>query len=101
MKAEIPYFSKIEKGGQKGGQGRSYFAVKHASKVENLKKLLKIQSKIAHSQAPLLAPLLYFRKVWNLTFHWKKINIVATLDKFLGNFEIWEEMPIFQNFQMV
>ena len=31
-----------------------------------------LQSKIPSSLAPLLAPLFYFWKVWNLSFHWKK-----------------------------
>ena len=60
VKAEIPYFTKMQKGGQKGGQGRSYVALKHASKIENLKKILNFSIKIARSLVPLLAPILNF-----------------------------------------
>ena len=90
MKSEIPYFSKIKK----GGQGRRYFALKHVSKIENLKKILKFSIKIAHS----LGSLLNFWKVWNLSFHWKKINVVTILDQNLVRFEICNETSIFQIF---
>ena len=89
VKAEIPFFSKIKKGGQKGGQGRRYFALKHVSKIENLKKILKFSIKIAHSLAPLLAPPFKFLKSMESQLSLeKKINVVAILDQNLVRFEI-------------
>ena len=72
VKAEIPYFSKIQKGGQKGGQGMSYSDWKFQYFFQILNFGDMIQSKIHSSLAPLLAPLFNFWKVWNLSFHWKK-----------------------------
>ena len=34
VKAEMLYFSNLEKGGQKGGQGRPYFTFNDYSKTE-------------------------------------------------------------------
>ena len=87
MKAEIPYFSKIEKGGQKGGQGKRYFELKLVTKFEIFDFEATFQSKIPPPLAPLLAPLFYFWKEWNLSFHWKKIKVIAILDQKLVQFE--------------
>ena len=38
------------------------------------------------------------QKVWNLSFHWKKINVVTILDQNLVRFEICNETSIFQIF---
>ncbi len=64
VKAEIPYFSKIEK----GGHLRSYFCSKNSifPKISCLSHF--IQTNIASQ----VAPLFNFWKVWNLSFHWKK-----------------------------
>ena len=88
VKAEIPYFSKIEKGGQKGGQGRSYFDWKfqYFFQIFDFEDMLHM--KIAPSLAPPFGPLLNFWKVWNLSFHRKNITVVAILDQKLVRFEI-------------
>ena len=72
VKAEIPYFSKILKGGQKGGHGKRDFDLNFQSFFQIFDFEGMLQSKIAPSLAPLLAPLLNFRKLWNLSFHWKR-----------------------------
>ena len=47
-----------------------------------------IQNRIALPQVPRWSPKLHIWKVWILSFHWKKINIVAFLDHSLQFFKI-------------
>ena len=68
-KAESPYFTNLEKGGQKGGQEKVYFSLKLLVKMK--KKIefeLDFQTKIGSP----LAPLFQIRKVWTLSYLWKK-----------------------------
>ena len=56
-------------------------------KIEFYDFLYSFQSKIQSPLAPLLAPLLNFQKVWNLSFRWKKIKVITWLDNFLAHLE--------------
>ena len=71
-KAESPYFTNLEKGGQKGGQGKANFSLKLLVKMKKIEFELEFQTKIGFPLAPLLAPLFQIRKVWTLSFLWKK-----------------------------
>ncbi len=46
------------------------------------------QHKITAQGAPFWAPFFHIRKVWNVSFHWGKIKVIAILEHFLGLFEI-------------
>ena len=63
VKAEMLYFSNLEKGGQKGGHRMAYFTWSSRHKIENFQNLQSFQFKLGHSVAPLLAPLFQIRKV--------------------------------------
>ena len=71
-KAESPYFTNLEKGGQKGGQEKVYFSLKLLVKMKKIEFELEFQTKIGSPLAPLLAPLFQIRKVWTLSYLWKK-----------------------------
>ena len=70
--AESPYFSNLEKGGQKGGHGRANFILKLLVKMKKIDFELGFQTKIGSPLAPFLAPLFQIRKVWTLSFLWGK-----------------------------
>ena len=71
----------MEKGGQKGGQEKVYFSLKLLVKMKKIEFELEFQTKIGSP----LAPLFQIRKVWTLSYLWKKkINVVACLDRFLA-----------------
>ena len=74
----------MEKGGQKGGQGKANFSLKLLVKMKKIEFELEFQTKIGFPLAPLLAPLFQIRKVWTLSFLWEKIDVVACLDRFLA-----------------
>ena len=88
VKAEIPYFSKINKGDQKGDHQKICSGLNNWSQTEKIKKLQNFKSKINPLVVPLLVPLIDFRKIWNLSFHWKKIMFLSFLVNFLHFFEI-------------
>ena len=98
-KDESSYFLNLEKECHKGGHGRANFSLKLLVKMKKIDFELGFQTKIGFPQAPLLAPLLQIRKVWTLSFLWKKINVVNCLDQFLAICKMrWKKMD-FQFYQ--
>ena len=71
-KAELEYFSNIDKGGHKGGQGKLYFTLKYHQKNDFFQKMIDFQTEIACQVAPLMAPLFIFEKYVISAFAGKK-----------------------------
>ena len=69
---------------EKGGQGKANFSLKLLVKMKKIEFELEFQTKVGSPLAPLAALLFQIRKVWTLSFFWKKINVVACLDRFLA-----------------
>ena len=61
-KAESPYFTNLEKGGQKGGQEKVYFSLKLLVKMKKIEFELEFQTKIGSPLAPFWPPFSKFVK---------------------------------------
>ena len=72
VKAEVSYFSNLDKGGRKGGQRTTHFLWKKRCFSSFSSFFTQTHTKIGLPLAPLLAPLLQIWKILNLSFHWKK-----------------------------
>ena len=83
-KAEMLNFSDLEKGGQKGGQGRLYFTLNSCGTTKKCNILSLFHIKIELPLAPLLAPFSRFEKSNISAFAGKKIKVIAILDQILA-----------------
>ena len=79
-KAESPYFTNLEKGGQKGGQGKANFSLKLLVKMKKVDFKWNFKLKLAF----IWPPFSKFVKYRLSAFSGKKINVVDCLDQFLA-----------------
>ena len=87
VKAESAYFSNLKKGAFFGAFSRLYLVLKYKICFWKFFFMYRIQTKIYTQKSSKKSFFFQICKVRTLSFHWKKINTVAILDRFAAHFE--------------
>ena len=100
-KVERLLFSYLMSGGPRGDLGSVNFSLKSFSKLEFFGFKVVRQVEILCCQVPPRSPRHWIWKEQHLSFHWKKINVVAFLDQFLNHLKFahfgWRQEFVIMN----
>ena len=87
VKAENMYFTNLKKGAFFGAFLSIYFGLNSIHKKLFSKAYFIFQNQIEPRKSSKKSSFFQICKIHILSFHWKKINVVAILDHFVSSFE--------------